>query len=95
MLTIPNTTRWSGGFCPLFRVHRYRQSLYERFIRQYLSWNRIFDVFAFDDFTIGTAQQVVVAGVPTLTEWGMAFMALLLAVSGVFYIRRQRTEFRR
>ena len=55
----------------------------------------IFDIFAFDDLTIGTAQQIVVAGVPTLTEWGMAFMALFLAVSAVFYIRRQqRSEVR-
>jgi hypothetical protein len=55
----------------------------------------IFDIFGFDDLTVGAPQQVVVAGVPTLTEWGMAFMFLFLAVTAVFYIRRQqRSEVR-
>jgi hypothetical protein len=54
----------------------------------------IFDIFGFDDLTVG-APLPFVAGVPTLTEWGMAFMFLFLAVTAVFYIRRQqRSEVR-
>jgi IPTL-CTERM motif len=54
----------------------------------------IFDIFGFDDLTVGAPQQVVVAGIPTLTEWGMAFMFLFLALTAVFFLRRQRSEVR-
>lgn len=91
MLTIPNTTNGLGGSVLYFGFI----DIANPFVSVSFGNTAIGeDVFAFDDFTIGTAQQVVVAGVPTLTEWGMAFMALLLAVSGIFYIRRQRPELR-
>jgi hypothetical protein len=90
-LTIPNTTNGLGGSVLYFAFI----DIANPFVSVSFGNTAIGeDVFGFDDFTIGTAQQVVVAGVPTLTEWGMAFMALLLAVTAVFYIRRQRIELR-
>jgi hypothetical protein len=93
-LTIPNTTGGLGGSVLYFAFIDIANPFTSISFGNTSVGTGIDDFFAFDDFTIGTAQQVVVAGVPTLTEWSMALMALLIVVSGMFYIRRQRTDLR-
>ena len=92
LLTIPNTIDGLGGSV-LYFAFIDAANPFTSLSFANVGSPGVSDIFGFDDFTIGTTQQVV-AAVPTLTEWGMAFMALLLAVTAVFYIRRQRIEFR-
>jgi hypothetical protein len=93
-LTIPHTVDGLGGSVVYFAFIDTANPFTSVSFGDTTDQGQVFDTFGFDDFTIATAPQVVVAGVPTLTEWGMVFMALLLAVTAVFYIRRQRIEFR-
>jgi hypothetical protein len=93
MLTIPNTVNGLGGSVLYFAFIDTTNPFTSVSFGNTGAGSGLDDFFGFDDFTISTTQQVVVA-VPTLTEWGMAFMALLLAVTAVFYIRRQKIELR-
>jgi hypothetical protein len=90
-LTIPNTVNGLGG-----------SVLYFGFIDVVNPFTSVTfgnsaagtDVFAFDDFTIGTPAQVGAAAIPTMAEWTMGAMALLFAGTAIFFIKRQKPGLR-
>ena len=48
-------------------------------------------VFEGGPFTITVTAPVVAASIPTLSEWGIIFLTMLLSIGAVFYIRGHRS----